>query len=178
MTKSISIDQPPIRFSLTDALEASFRFGFNCGPAAIAAILNRTPDEVRPHLGLFEAKKHMNSAEVEWSLISLGCKTYSRRLPNRESPSLDLPSPSVVRVQWGGSWLKPGVHKGAAAQRTHWIAHRFHAGSAWIYDVNSGWSTRQDWEAKTVPMILAEVKRNDGTWFYSHAIEIHSGADA
>ena len=59
-------------FDLTTAQQASDDWGFNCGPAALAAICGLTPDAVRPHLGDFESKGYTNPTLVAAALRSLG----------------------------------------------------------------------------------------------------------
>jgi protein gp37 len=55
------IGGPPFpRFSAADVERANAEWGANCGPAAIAAIMGMTLDEVRPHLGDFESKHYTN----------------------------------------------------------------------------------------------------------------------
>jgi len=49
--------------ALIDAAEAQTAWdvwGCNCGPGAIAAILNMRLDEVRPLMGDFESKRYTN----------------------------------------------------------------------------------------------------------------------
>lgn len=164
---------PPVAFDEADALRASFEWHFNCGPAALAAILGLTPAEVRTHLVGFPGKGHMNMRDMMLALRSLGCAaTNWRQSPaglKREQGRSDF---GLARVQWSGSWLRPGVPKGAAISRTHWVALRAWEGKPWVYDVNGGWQIRPRWEAETVPLLMAEVKGCDGGWFFSDVIDL------
>jgi len=58
------VDQRVVRrravFGVQEANAASEAWGFNCGPGALCAVLDLTPDELRPKLGDFEAKGYTN----------------------------------------------------------------------------------------------------------------------
>lgn len=50
----------PVLFTLEESQQASDDWNFNCGPAALCAVLGMTPAELRPHLCDFEAKGYTN----------------------------------------------------------------------------------------------------------------------
>jgi hypothetical protein len=161
---------PFLAFTEADAGRAYREFGFNCGPAALAACLGLTPNDVRPHLPpVFEARRYMNPTQMGQALMSLGCRWRPMPYPLDDG---QFPVHGLVRVQWSGTWLKPGVPVGAAYARTHWVASKFINDAAWVYDINGGWQTRVAWEAQTVPLILAEVRGADGTWHPTHRWEV------
>lgn len=57
-TQPVLVLPPPLRFGVDEAQAASDEWGFNCGPAALCAVLGLTPAELRPHLGDFERKRY------------------------------------------------------------------------------------------------------------------------
>jgi hypothetical protein len=168
----ISTNQgPPLAFTGTDALRAGLEWDFSCGPASLAALLGLTPDRVRPHLGDYAG--YMNTRHMGAAIRAAGWCWSGVPSPSGKYPPM-LPSDfGVIRVQWGGPWLKPGVPPKAAAKFTHWIASRLWEGEMWLYDVNAkGWVGVVEWTAEIAPKIMAEVKRCDGTWRFTDVISV------
>ena len=162
---------PPIQFDVDDAQRAADAWGFNCGPAAIAAILCTTPEQIRPHLSDFEHKGYMNPSMVFASLRLLQRPGTQIALPDKWT----LPVYGLARIQWGGPWLKEGVPIAARYQHTHWIAAVKDALGPMVFDVNStcaGWITFHEWAYQLVPWLLGQHKRADGSWYVTHAIEV------
>lgn len=159
----IASTPPPLKFTETDAARAYHEWRCNCGPSALAACLGWTLDQVRPHLADFETRGTMNPTQMIAALISAG---FARK----DAPS--WPMHGLVRIQWGGPWLKPEVPKAAAYQHTHWVASKRDDRECWVYDINGGWTTFDAWEATVVPPIVAGIKRCDGTWEPSHCWEV------
>lgn len=169
-TQSISI--PFLAFGLEEANAAYAKWGANCGPTALAAALGLTLDAVRPHLGDFEAKGYLNTPMMRRALASLGATVRDMEKRPPRGGMCALPRRGLVRIQWSGPWLQPGVHPGAAASRTHWVAAIEHDGVAWIFDVNGGWLAATVWEDLIVPAITETIKRADGGWLPTHRWEV------
>jgi hypothetical protein len=159
-----------------DAVRAYDEWGCNCGPAAIAATLGLTLDQVRPHMGDFEAKGYTNPTLMWRALQSIGVRfAYRVGHLGREN----WPSFGLARIQWEGPWTKPGVPPRAAYRNTHWVGvnarNRERVG---IFDINAlgngtGWCAAADWIAHIVPWILKEcVPRADGGWHITHAVHV------
>ena len=164
----VTAPRPSLKFTAQDLARAYQAWGCNCGPAALAACLGLTLDEVRAHLGDFEAKGWMNPTMVATAISSAGCL-------RRDVPG--WPEHGLVRIQWGGPWLKPGVPKAAAYQATHWVACKRDDTEVWVFDVNAGgWTTFDEWDAVTRPAIVQGIKRADGTWEPTHFWEVRRGA--
>jgi hypothetical protein len=159
------------RFTPDDAQRAWEAWGCNCGPTALAAMTDRTLEEVRPHLQGFDAKRYMNPTMMFDALESLG-------VPFRRVGT-EWPRYGLARIQWEGPWTEPGVPMKARYRYTHWVAG-WHAGPKGygVFDVNamatgSGWSRREVWERQIVPWILREaVPRANGRWHVTHGIEV------
>jgi hypothetical protein len=171
--------------------KAADDWGLNCGPGAICGALALHPDEVRPHLGMFEhrARRYMSPSDMWGALQSLGVE-YSVRGNCR---NVTWPrSNGICRVQWGGPWCKPGKPPAAAYRHTHWIGAQRMAvernvhggyddvpagtGPVWIFDVNNfglsryGWLPEPIWAAEVVPELLP--RNGDGQWWITHTAEI------
>ncbi len=171
----------PFPFTYAEALAAAQRWRFNCGPAAICAVLGMKPEALRPQLFNFEQKGYMNPTMVQEALEACGAQweiVYRSDRPVAESgpktKALLTLENALVRVQWSGPWTKPGVPPAAAYQQTHWIAARNDFSE--VFDVNAlevradGWISKRDWESQVVPLLLP--KRGDGHYWPTHAIEV------
>lgn len=153
-------------------------WNFNCGPAALCAIFNLTPEEVRPHLQDFEQKGYTNPQLMLRALLSLGAKWNTRTNPI--CGEIPWPAWGLARVQWSGPWTKPGVPIAARYRKTHWVAScKTALGERHgVFDVNalsngSGWTSFFNWKTTLVPAILAECEpKADGHWWLTHSIEI------
>ncbi len=160
-------------FTADDAERAFDKWGCNCGPAAIAAICGLTLDEVRPHMGDFEARGYTNPTLMWAVLRSIGIKWWEVKPPG------PWPEYGLCRVQWEGPWTEPGVPMRARYRHTHWVgAHTRESGEIGVFDINaigngSGWSSLNDWREKLVPWILKEcVPRANGSWHLTHVVEV------
>jgi hypothetical protein len=160
---------PPIAFDSDDANAAYEAWGCNCGPSALAACLGWTLDAVRPHLMNFEAKGFMSPTMMIGALTSAGFDRLPRSLGANTTA---FPRHGLVRIQWGGPWLSPGVSPRAAYRYTHWVASKRISLVTWVFDVNGGWLTFDDWSSGIVPMLIASIKRADGTWTPTHCWEV------
>jgi len=159
-------------------IDKALAWGFNCGPSAICAVLDLSPEEVRPHLGDFETKGYTNPTLMIESLKRCGAsyrRVYRGDFPGAVWPALRL---GVVRVQWGGPWTKPGVPMQARYRQTHWIGMRDMGKT--VFDINvadercDGWIPFELWLNKWAPWICKEgVPKSDGTFWPTHAFEVN-----
>lgn len=167
---------PPIR--MTDAnVEAASAWRFNCGPAALCAVLGVTPDEIRPDLLDFEAKGYTNPTLMVGILRRLQVR-YRIAYTERDGSLPSFPSFGLVRVQWGGPWTEPGVPVRVRYRHSHWIAARSAEGSAgtMIFDINGlseGWILSTVWSDELVPWLLKQCEpKGNGKWWPTHIIEM------
>lgn len=175
-----------VRFDRDDAQAAADAWGFNCGPAALCAVLGMTPNEIRPHMGDFERKGYTNPTLMGDVLLSLGVRTKLIFRGNNAMPSGSVPWPQwgLVRVQWGGPWTEPGVPMRVRYRHTHWVASRrtrpiggtrlYHND---VFDVNAmcegGWISSVEWAAGLVPWLLRQCEpKAHGDWWPTHCIEV------
>lgn len=168
----------PVRFSEEDANRASDEWGFNCGPAALCAVLDLTPAGLRPALRDFEQKGYTNPTLMFGVLDGLGIpygKCYRGDVP---APFLNpYPRFGLVRIQWGGPWTRPGVPMRVRYRKTHWVACRGDNVTREIFDVNAmgdgGWLPFASWATRLIPWLIKEcVPDGNGTWWPTHGIEL------
>ena len=181
-----------IRFTAAESDAAFDEWTFNCGPGALCAVLDMTPAEIRPHMGDFERKGYTNPTLMFEVLTRLGVRhrqDYRSDDPNARGFKCDTPYPlksncSLMRVQWGGPWTKPGVPMQARYRATHWVGVRNEGRE--IFDINGvyepdaqtsryadGWMPLEIWTKYLIPWLLKECQpKADGTWWPTHGIEI------
>ncbi|WP_316184690.1 hypothetical protein [Bradyrhizobium sp. SZCCHNRI1003] len=163
------------KFSQADGERASDEWGCNCGPGAIAAIMLLTLDEVRPHMGDFERKRYTNPTLMFETLDRLRAAGVCRSW--RVGPKL-WPAYGLVRIQWEGPWMEPGVPMRARYRHTHWVGAATVNDRIGVFDINalnngSGWSRVEDWSTILVPWLIKEcVPRGNGKWQITHAIDV------
>lgn len=171
----LSLDPLAPCFTQDEANAAGDAWGFNCGPAALCAVLGLTPDEVRPHLGDFERKQYTNPRLMFAALRRLGVRFKVAGAAGVSPPGPAWPRIGLVRIQWGGPWCQPGVPIPARYRQTHWVAclNEFDV-SRLVFDVNGcGWGRFDKWRDVLVPWLIREaVPRGDGTWWPTHAVEV------
>lgn len=157
----------PASVTLDEAVRAGDEWGANCGPGALAAVLNKTLADVRPHLAGFDMKRYTNPTMMFGALRELGVGWTDTE---------QWPTNGLVRVQWGGPWMRVGVPIRARYRHTHWIATRLVDDEMFAFDINGacvGWMTLQEWSSQLAPWLIREaVKRGDGTWSYTHRLEL------
>lgn len=164
---TLTVTRP--RFTADDAQRAFDTWGCNCGPSAIAAIMQMTLDEVRPFVGDFEQKHYTNPTLMFDTLNRIG-RPWRKRFPPQ------WPNYGLARIQWHGPWMQEGVPIGARYRQTHWVGGARRDGEIGVFDINAigngtGWSRLDHWEAVLVPYILQHVPRADGGWSITHTIE-------
>lgn len=164
-----------LRFTLCDLECASVAWGCNCGPAALAAIVGLTLDEVRPHLIGFDTKRYTNPKMMFAALNSIGRPWQRIRTPAH------MPTWGLCRIQWQGPWTHSDANPRWAYRQTHWIgaAKRKADDSIGVFDVNcvnetpgAGWVSLQDWSSVVVPSLTSEIPRATGGWHITHALEV------
>jgi hypothetical protein len=165
------------RFSLEDADRAHDDWGANCGPGALAAIMDMTLDEVKPIMLAvgFEGRRYTNPAMMNAALRIVG-------RPWRKIGA-NWPDYGLVRVQWEGPWTQPGVPMAARYRYTHWIGHMQGRSSRGVFDINcmnngTGWCALADWERVIAPLLSANYRRATGGWHVTHGIEVERKAEA
>lgn len=176
MTNENSNSHPEVyvRASVTldEATRAYDEWHANCGPGALAAVLDKTLADVRPHLTDFDRKHYTNPLMMLGALRSLG--VHWTKLHD------GWPKQGLVRVQWGGPWMREGVPVKARYRHTHWIASK-HVDEGdqrgiRVFDINGacvGWMWLAEWMDQLVPWLLKECEPNgDGTWTVTHRLEL------
>ena len=108
---------------LPDTIEAGDAWGANCGPMALAAVLNLPTVEaarelVQPFRG-FMSPTNMNDA-LELAM-DRGLARASGQVFQRPPAADPWPALGLVRIQWLGPWCEPGVNPRAAYRFTHWL---------------------------------------------------------
>lgn len=170
---------PTLAFDVHETNACADRWSFNCGPAALCAVTGKTPEQIRPHLGDFERKGYTNPTLMIGALKSIGIKhrdlmkLYPRGVQR-------WPAFGLVRVQWGGPWMRDGVPMAARYRHTHWVAA---AGDVIeperVFDVNAmcvgGWLPFAEWRDQLVPWLIKECEpKSDGTWSVTHSLEVEA----
>lgn len=166
----------PVLFTLDEAERAGDDWNFNCGPAALCAVLGFTPDEIRPHMLDFESKGYTNPTlmfDVLKRLNVAHYQCYRSDNPTGLVPRVPL---GLLRVQWGGPWTKPGVPMRVRYRQTHWAGMC----GGWMFDVNAmcpgGWLRFAEWAGELIPWLIREcVPKGDGTWWPTHVITVNGG---
>lgn len=162
-----------MKFTIDECQRAEDAWGFNCGPAALCAVLRKSPDGVRPLLGDFEAKRYTNPTLMYAALKLAGVTARTTYRGDVPAAFPDV-THGLVRVQWGGTWINPGVPMGARYRRTHWVAMRT---GREVFDVNAmcvgGWLEFAEWETQLMPWLANQaVPGWDGRIWPTHVIEV------
>lgn len=169
------LPQPQVMLREPPDLDAAHdAWGANCGPAALAAALSLSLEDVREAVSFGgEFKGYMGALDMKAALEKLGAlsEKYSasegenlRAGLGPESRTIAMqPRMKLLLLQWDGPWRT--VPRAAATYR-HWIAyiHGFlgDRGPGWVYDVNSGWIDYVTWDFAVVPRQIPP--RGTGQW--------------
>ena len=165
-----------VNFTEEDSIAAAEEWNFNCGPGALCAVLDKTPNEIRSLMGDFEKKGYTNPTLMQECLSRAGAcykQTYRSDLPKELPFFLPEVKFGVVRIQWAGPWTEPKVPMRVRYRHTHWIAV---AGNE-VFDVNAmkigGWIDFPLWAGSLVPWIVKYcVPKGTGRWWPTHAYEV------
>jgi hypothetical protein len=164
-------DRFHLAFSADESEKAHEAWGCNCGPGALAACIGWTLDAIRPHLATFEAKRYLNSRDMADAIASTGHRHHATASDDPEA----FPTHGLVLVQWAGPWLNPGVPYAARLRATHWIASKILDDGLWVFDINAGWLSFEEWESWMVPKLVAATKRATGEWSVNRSWEVRKG---
>lgn len=172
----------PVTISLEDANHAHDEWGCNCGPAALAAIMGLTLDQVRPLMGDFEHKRYTNPTLMFASLDRAGAKWKCQKLGSGfgidKIDHLSFPKFGVARIQWEGPWTKPSVPIRVRYRHTHWVGAQQGIAGVGIFDINCchngcGWTPFEAWRDVLVPWLLDVCEPGaDGRWHITHSVEV------
>ena len=163
-----------------EAADAAYKeWGFNCGPAALCAVLGMRPEELRPYLGDFEKKKYLNPKLMYEVLSKFDNIRYSTKYRGDVPCAFPEIYYSLVRVQWGGPWTRQGVPLPARQRHTHWVAMQYFL-KPFVFDINAiccgGWICFKEWEKTMMPWLARQcVPEWDGVIWPTHVIEIRRG---
>jgi len=175
-----------LNFDIEAAEVASDEWGFNCGPAAVAAICGLSLSELRPCLGDFEQKRYTNPTLMSQILRNVGAKVieFGRlnwRFEMERAGRKPWPRYGLVRIQWEGPWTDAGVPIAARYRHTHWVGARYaNKDNVGIWDINclnngTGWVGLSEWTTILVPWLLKECHpRANGKWHLTHVVEIEA----
>lgn len=163
------------RFTATDVDHAFRDWNATCGPAALAAILELTLDEVKP---LFmPAFPGWTTPTRMFEALRRSGRKHSAATTSRARTT--WPTWGLCRVQWEGPWTQPGANQRWAYTHTHWVAAWSAGPAICVFDVNSfeyeddtGWLPLETWQAAIVPMLTGDIKRATGGWHITHSIEV------
>jgi hypothetical protein len=158
------------RFTHADANRAYDEWGCNCGPGALAAVLDITLDQARPLIPGFDAKRYTSPSMMNAALRAFG---RSWRKIGAQWPEYGL-----ARIQWEGPWTEPGVPMVARYRHTHWVGAQRGRADIGIFDINcmnngTGWVSLSDWAGYVAPWLSALTKHATGKWHLTHAIEVN-----
>jgi hypothetical protein len=160
-------------FTEDEARAANEAWGCNCGPAALAFVLQSQLSVIRYSIPNFEERRYtsptmMRAAlrhwRVEFMEIRAGLKAAGVNNANAVAAMFAGPM-TLVRIQWTGPWIVDGKPQRWAGRQTHWIATWAERGVPLVFDVNGGIQGFGKWESEIVPLIVAQVNRADGGWF-------------
>lgn len=174
----------PFEYSFTceEANDANDRWGANCGPGALAAMLGVKLDDVRAHLPKFDDRHYTNPTMMQAALRSLGVSYHDVddgddrvAVEHGHAPFLRFPDYGIMRIQWEGPWMNPGVPVAARYKYTHWIGviqGDQKVPGVWFFDINGGWFDPAKWAIEVVKPITSEIKRATGIWHPTHRWEL------
>ncbi len=156
---------------------ANAAWGCNCGPSALAFVLQKPLEVARDAIPSFMERGYTSPTMMRLALERLGLPPHMAviRPPiDRQSlPALLFHArPALVRIQFTGPWMGPRAHPKAAYAHTHWIV-------AWeetatpgsirdlrVFDCNGGILSFDDWQSSVLPHLIPQ--RGDGGWYPTH----------
>ncbi len=147
---------------LPDLEAAADAWGANCGPMSLAAVLGLPTVEaarplVQPFRGFMSPTNMMDALDVAHDRNLAVASSQPHFRPDTPIP---WPTYGLMRIQWVGSWLDPGVDRRAAYRYTHWVGARrglpegderlgaYEDDAVFIYDCNANaWLPLDVWAA-------------------------------
>ena len=170
---------PKLEFDRDDAQAAAEQWGFNCGPAALAAILGKRPDDVREACQTAGFKKYLSPTMMKVAIRAAGGAIRLQRRCVKDAGHSNFPDRGLARIQWTGPWTATGMNPKWAWTHTHWVATwrapvdgRDGSTNLSVFDINGGVRGVVEWVDKIVPLIVAEIKRADGGWYVANSWEV------
>lgn len=138
-----------------------------CGHFAIAAATGRPLDDIRT-AGV-PLKGWMNPTMVTQTLDALQVRHELCPLVgiDPETALSLVDHGAILRIQWAGRWLNPGVPKGAAYQRTHYIALKNGTIMDPMYEPNV-WLPVKNWLPIIQNHLVPQIKNATG-YHFTHA---------
>lgn len=170
----------PIRFDASEAQRAFNDWNFNCGPGALCAAFDLSPEEIRSHLGNFEQRGYLDPDLMRDVLMSLAAAYHWNSFegtPPANDPRM-WPDFGLVRVQWDGPWCGPIQPASSRLRHSHWVAHRLNPEKGnQVFDVNAtcvgGWIDREEWGSHLVPWLLKQCEPDaSGNWWVTHSVSL------
>lgn len=157
-------------FTEAEADKAHEQWGANCGPNALAFILQKSIEDVRYAIPGFAEKGYTSPTMMAAAIQNLG-KTFTAYHGTDGKPSkasMFGRNPALVRIQWTGPWTQPGANPKWAYRQTHWIVAWKSLVELRVFDCNGGIRSCHSWVDEIVPPLTATYKRADGGWFPTH----------
>lgn len=166
-------------FTEQEMQTAAMDWGCNCGPSALAFVLQKPLDSARYAIRDFDKKRYTSPTMMKQALEELAVQFTPVVRSKVDRDHMFSQWPALVRLQWTGPWTQPGVNPKAAYWHTHWIAtwldgSALEPGAPLVFDCNGGVRHVEDWEENIVPLLLP--KRGDKKWHPTHIWRIAHGA--
>jgi hypothetical protein len=147
---------PPLAYTEEHSDIARRRWKASCGPHAIAAATGLSLEAVRPHLPDFRG--WMSPTQITGTLASL--KIDHELVKGLRTKDLE---DGILRVQFEGPWLNPGVPARVGYFHTHYIAVRG-AGVLDTMCLPAEWYPRTAW-ARLADIV---IEPPDTGWHFTH----------
>jgi hypothetical protein len=162
---------PTLPFSEEAFDAANAEWGCNCGPGALAVMLNLSLDDVRTAMfPNFERLRYTSPTMMKDALVNLGVSWRDREPP---FDKCTMTRYGLCRIQWEGPWSGHGANPKWAYRYTHWIgAADFPNAGYQIFDVNGGWRSPPYWTSQIAPAIAQLYPRATGGWYVTHRWEL------
>lgn len=168
---------PPtaVSFTMEEANRLFEERRFNCGPAALCAVLGVRPEAALRSIPHFGQRGYTSPKMMRAGLQTLGAavsELLSEESAVTSPQDAPYPSRGVVRVQWGGRWTDPGVPVRARYRHSHWIARvGDHA-----FDINcmcvGGWVPWPEWRDQVAPWLIRTLETKATAWWPTHCWEV------
>lgn len=171
-----------------DVEEASQTWKANCGPGALAAVLQRPVMSLRARLPGFERRGFCNPSHLLRVLDSLDVRIITHNaaqiahaIETSVQPEQEPSLYGLLFLQWTGPWCNPGVPVAAQYRYTHWVGtastqdhgQMYYDINAWREDDQRGaWVPTSWWEHEILPAITCTIKRADGGYYVRTALEV------